>query len=79
MSKVKAKFKCDSMTPIDGDQTQLKMSAVVSGSEENKSFSRWTPAANLEMCISNETAAKTFFEPGLEYYLTFEVASIPVD
>jgi len=71
---VKAKFRCDSLTPTDGEQKILKMSAVMDGSEENKSFSRWTPSANLEMFISNETKAGELFEPGKEYYLTFEKA-----
>lgn len=71
---VKAKFKCDSSTAVEGDQHNVQFSAVVDGSEENKSFSRWTPAASLEMLISDETPAATFFKPGSEYYLTFEEA-----
>jgi len=71
---VKAKFKCDEITPIGSDQKVLKMSAVIGDSDENKSFSRWTPVATLEMCISNETPAGDYFEPGKEYYLTIDKA-----
>jgi len=71
---VKAKLFCVSSEAISGEQHVVKLSAVVSGSEENKSFSRWTPSANLEMIISDETPAATFFESGKEYYLQFEKA-----
>jgi hypothetical protein len=74
MYKVRAKFVCVSNEETSGDQTILKMSAVTSGSDENKSFSRWTPAANLEMYISNETEAGKSFEVGKEYYLDFTLA-----
>lgn len=69
--KVLAKFVCNSVTPKDGDQTLMQASAVTSGSEENKSLSRWTPSGNLDLWISNETEAKNFFIQGKEFYLTF--------
>lgn len=72
--KVRAKFKCDSNEPKEGDQHQVKLSAVMGGSEENKSFSRWTPVANVEMWISDETPAGNLFEQGKEYYLDFTAA-----
>lgn len=71
METVIAKFKCEKSEPNIGDQTDVTFSAVTDGCEENKSFSRWTPAGNLTMCISNETPASKFFQPGEEYYLTF--------
>jgi hypothetical protein len=74
MTKVRAKLVCTSNEPIEGEQKKVKFQAVISGSEENKSFSRWTPSANLEMYISNETLAGDFFEQGKEYYLDFEAA-----
>jgi hypothetical protein len=74
MSKVKAKLICVSNEPTSGEQHVVKFSAVVSGSEENKSFCRWTPSANLEIYISDETPAGDFFEQGKEYYLDFEKA-----
>jgi hypothetical protein len=74
MSQVKAKLVCVSVTPTEGEQRIVKFQAVTTGSEENKSFSRWTPSANLEMYISNETPAGEYFEQGKEYYLNFEAA-----
>jgi hypothetical protein len=68
--KVLAKFKCNSIKFIEADQQVIEASPVVSGSEENKSFSRWTPAGKLEMVISNETNAGKFFNVGEEFYLT---------
>lgn len=66
-----AKFKCTSIEDKEGDQKLMTASAVMDGSEENKSFSRWTPAGNLEMWISNETDAMKFFVEGEEFYLNF--------
>ncbi len=62
MSKVIAKMVCVSVADAGSDQVVVKLEAVVSGSEENKSFSRWTPSASLQMYISNETPAGDFFE-----------------
>jgi len=74
--KVKAKLVCVSVTELTQQEEKfVKLAAVVSGSEENKSFSRWTPSANLEMIISNETPAGELFVAGKEYYLTFEEAN----
>lgn len=74
MSKVRAKFQCVANEPTSGEQHQVKLLAVVSGSEENKSFSRWTPSASVELCISDETPAATAFEVGKEYYVDFTPA-----
>lgn len=75
MQKVIAKLVCNSIEELPSqNEKRIKLSAVVSGSEENKSFSRWTPTANLEMIISNETPAGDYFEQGKEYFLTFEKA-----
>jgi hypothetical protein len=65
-----AKFKCDSLEKVEGDQTAMRAQPVTDGSEENKSFSRWTPAGRLELLISNETEAINFFVPGEEFYIT---------
>ena len=71
MRQVRAKMVCVSTEPNTNDQTTVHFQAVTSGSEENKSFSRWTPAANLNMVISNETPAAEVFKQGKEYYLDF--------
>jgi len=69
--EILAKFVCRESHPMEGEQHEVIFSAVMDGSDENKSFSRWTPVADLKMIISNETPAATFFEPGKEYYLRF--------
>lgn len=71
MNKVLAKFICNSVTEVQGEQKQVTLSAVTDGCEENKSFSRWTPAGNISLTISNETKAGDYFEIGKEYYITF--------
>lgn len=72
---IKAKFFCSNVVPYaEGKQAQL--SAVTSGSEENKSFSKYTPSGQLSINISNETEASNFFEVGKEYYLTFDEVSV---
>lgn len=75
MVRVIAKMVCSSVEELTQQEEKLiKLEAVVSGSEENKSFSRWTPSAHLEIIISNETTAGDYFEQGKEYSLTFEKA-----
>jgi hypothetical protein len=75
---VLAKFICHSVTEIEGEQKEVILSAVYGEGNENKSFSRWTPVADLRMIISNETEAAKLFEPGKEYFATFEaVPEVP--
>lgn len=73
MEKVRAKFKCDQVTQYDGGAGEVKLSAVTSGSEENKQFWKYTPAGDLKMHIDNPAALETF-EPGQEYYLDIQKA-----
>jgi len=75
METVRAKFQCNSV--IDNPAYQNKtvgFNAVYGNGLENKSFSKYTPAANLSMVISYETEAVNFFEQGKEYYLDFSKA-----
>lgn len=70
MSTVKAKFKCDHIDDRpEYQQKEVTLSPVISGSEENKSFAKYTPAGLLQLSISYETKASDFFEPGESYYL----------
>ena len=71
MSKVRAKMHCSHTEPNTEEQTTVYFQAVIDGSEENKSFSRWTPSANVVMVISNETPAAKAFKVGKEYYVDF--------
>lgn len=69
---VKAKFKVDSVTAYESSGA-VELSAVTSGSEENKRFWKYTPAGNIHMQIDNDTALNQF-KPGMEFYVTFDAA-----
>lgn len=71
--KVRAKFKCNSVTDF-GQQKEVSLSVVISGSEENKTFSKYTPVGELKMRVDKETSAFDYFQPQKEYYLSFEEA-----
>lgn len=70
---IKAKFKVLTITERMGDQKEVHLQPVVSGSEENKTFSTYTPTGELKMTITNP-AAMDFFKIGKEYYLDFTPA-----
>jgi hypothetical protein len=65
---VRAKFKCWSNN--DG---VVALNAVTDGSEENKTFWKYTPSGQISMTISNP-AAFNHFVPGKEYYVDFTPA-----
>ncbi len=73
MSKVKAKFKCSSVTD-NGYNKQACLNAVYGTEGENADFCKATPSGDLKIFIDKETPAADFFEPQKEYYLTFEKA-----
>jgi hypothetical protein len=55
MAKVRAKFVCIGVEDQPTyEQKVVSFSAVTSGSEENKSFAKYTPSGNLQMWISYE-------------------------
>ena len=64
---MKAKFKCNQVNKLESCE-QAFLSPVLQGSEENKSFSQYTPSGKLELMITNPAAAD-FFKPGKDYYL----------
>lgn len=75
MPQVRAKFKCIAVK--DDPEYQQKLIAlnpVIGGSDENKSFAKYTPAGSVSLNISYETPAADFFEEGKEYYLDFTKA-----
>jgi len=75
MSQVRAKFKCIAVN--DDPEYQQKLIAfnpVIGGSDENKSFAKYTPAGSISLNISYETQASNFFEEGKEYFVDFSVA-----
>lgn len=51
-----------------GDSETVQLSAVTSGSEENKQFAVLTPTATFNITIDNPNA-QGMFEPGKEYFL----------
>jgi hypothetical protein len=75
MNTVRAKFVCDGIVdhPEYG-QKVVSFTPVIGGSEENKSFAKYTPAGNACLNISYETEAANFFEKNKEYYLDFSEA-----
>lgn len=72
MPQVRAKFVCEGITDYpENEQKNVSFRPVTTGSEENKSFSKYTPGGALNLVISYETQAADFFEDGKEYYLDF--------
>lgn len=71
--KVRAKFRCESVITYANGQATISLDAVTDGSEENKSFWKYTPNGRLEMTIDNKEAARQFVA-GQDYYLDFTVA-----
>lgn len=75
MSKVRAKFVCTNVNDSpDYQQKLINLMPVTTGSEENKSFAKYTPCGNVQLSISYETEASNFFEQGKEYYIDFSLA-----
>ena len=70
---VRAKMVCSSITQWVGTRG-IELVAVVSGSEENKSFSKYTPSGSLKLSIDKATDAYNAFEVGKEYYIDFTKA-----
>ena len=72
---VRAKFVCTNVQ--NNPQTQSKsvaLSPVIDGSDENKSFAKYTPSGQVNLEISDETAASEFLVPLKSYYLDFTEA-----
>lgn len=70
MRKLLAKFKVGSVTDFGNSNIEANLSAVTNTSEENKTFSIYTPNATVKMHITNPEALD-FFEAGEEYICTF--------
>lgn len=69
---VRAKFKVDDVKNVGGGFS-IKLSPVMTGSDENKEFFKYTPWGSIEIGVVNESAA-TQFEVGKEYYVDFTSA-----
>lgn len=65
----RCKFKCISKTQRE-DWFSYEFEPVMSGSEENESFFKYTPGGVLKLEVANNHS----FEPGKEYYLDLSLA-----
>jgi hypothetical protein len=70
--QVIAKFKCDSIE-LTPQTSTIKLTPVINGSKENEKFWKYTPAGAISLSTTAKEAA-AIFEPGLEYFVTFERA-----
>lgn len=71
---VRAKFTVgEKAETVEG--VAIKLSPVVSGSEENKAFYRWTPGGSILLSTVNKDAAAEFVV-GKEYYVDFTIAEV---
>ena len=66
--KIRAKFKCLSVTSYDTGSEEVHLQPVTSGSDENKTWSKYTPSGSLKMVISADGAVGCI-KAGREYYL----------
>lgn len=64
---LRAKMKCLSVLKTEGGET-VKLEPVHADSEENKTWSKWTPSGGLELTITNPDAFGKLV-PGGEYLL----------
>lgn len=84
ISKVRAKFRCESVTEHDagtGAAPQRAISLVpVYGKDgsANAEWSKWTPNGSCKLTITNPDVVG-FFRPGGEYYLDFTPAEPPAE
>lgn len=68
-----AKFKVGSTQNFGNNNVEANLTPVIGGSDENKSFSLYTPSGSIKMHITNPEAID-FFEPAAEYYVEFRKA-----
>ena len=69
---VRAKFRCIDKQPNEYGSL-IKLETVMSGSEENEKFFKFTPYGQLSMGTVNP-AASDQFEVGKEYFVDFSPA-----
>lgn len=68
--KIRCKVTCNSRFPFKDDGYYLAFTPVTTGSEENKSFFKYTPGGQFQLNLTQaETAEK--FVVGNEYYVDF--------
>jgi hypothetical protein len=67
---MRAKFVCQFIEDW-GNKKVVHMMAVYGDSEENKTYSKFTPQGELKITIDQGTSAFDFIQQGKEYYLDF--------
>lgn len=70
---VRAKFKVTSVTQSSGSLKTVQLQPVISGSEENKQFFKYTPSGQISLGVLNEAAAEQF-AVDQEFYVDFTPA-----
>lgn len=71
-------MKCEGKSgAADGNGGEVRLFPVVSGSEENDRFYKYTPGGSLHLAMINQSAFEQF-EVGKEYYVDIKPAE-PVD
>ncbi len=65
--KIRAKFTVNQIITHPNGDKQITMVPVVDGSEENKSFSKYTPSGNIQLYVTNLDADFNFGD----YYIDF--------
>ena len=71
---VRAKMKCESVVSENKDGSGIVLlRPVISGSEENDKFFKFTPSGELRLCAINAEAVSQF-EEGKEYYVDISPA-----
>lgn len=74
MTTVRAKFQCSAVISFGDGSKKVQMQAVMSGSEENKSFNDYTPSGSFEITISKGKPAQELFDAGKSYYFDISIA-----
>lgn len=74
---IRAKFKVSRIAQVDlgngNSQEEVTLAPVYGGSEENRQWSKFTPAGEIKMTITAEGAIGQF-KLGGEYYVDFTPA-----
>jgi len=69
---LRAKFVVSRLEIFVGN-INVELLPAITGSEENKTFSKYTPSGKIALTITNEQAYD-FFKIGKEYYIDFTKA-----
>lgn len=73
--KVRAKFIVQSIARTTYGH-QIKLTPVTTGSEENKSFFKYTPGGSIDLTTINDAAMEAFGNPGDAFYVDFTKAEV---